>query len=77
MRRIGVATLSVLALAAALSGGAAAVGLPNPASAYCLEIGGTLEMREETGGTVGYCRLPDGRVVEEWTLFRQSHPAAR
>jgi len=48
-----------------------ALGLANPASVHCADLGGTLEMREEANGTVGYCHLPDGRVVEEWTLFRE------
>jgi putative hemolysin len=50
-----------------------AIGKPNPASAYCIEQGGTLEIRDEEGGQVGYCHLPDGRVVEEWELFRAAH----
>jgi hypothetical protein len=50
------------------------VGLANPASVYCAKIGGTLELREEAGGTTGYCHLPDGRVVEEWTLYRAAQP---
>jgi putative hemolysin len=29
-----------------------------------------VELRSEPNGTVGYCHLPDGRVVEEWALFR-------
>jgi putative hemolysin len=31
-------------------------------------------MRTEAGGEAGYCRLPDGRVVEEWELFRTEGP---
>ena len=50
-----------------------AIGTPNPASAYCVELGGTLEIKDEEGGQVGYCHLPDGRVVEEWELFRSAH----
>jgi uncharacterized protein len=46
--------------------------IPNPASAYCVEQGGTVEMVEESGGTVGYCNLPDGTRVEEWQYFRDS-----
>lgn len=46
------------------------IGMPNPASQYCVELGGRLEIRNDTGGQVGYCHLPDGRVVEEWALFR-------
>lgn len=48
------------------------IGMPNPASTYCVKQGGTLEIRTESGGQVGYCHLPDGRVVEEWTLFRSA-----
>lgn len=46
------------------------VGLANPASVYCVEQGGTVEIVDEEGGQVGYCNLPDGRRVEEWELFR-------
>lgn len=48
----------------------AGAGLANPASQYCVSVGGELEIRTEASGEVGYCHLPDGRVVEEWTLFR-------
>lgn len=48
------------------------LGMTNPASTYCVKQGGTLEIRTEPGGQVGYCHLPDGRVVEEWTLFRSA-----
>ncbi len=46
------------------------VGLPNPASVYCEEQGGTLEMREGEGGTYGVCRFDDGSECEEWAYFR-------
>jgi uncharacterized protein len=46
------------------------VGLPNPASEFCVEQGGRLEIRQEAEGDVGYCHLPDGRVIEEWSFFR-------
>lgn len=49
-----------------------AVGLANPASTHCLSRGGKLEIRKDAqGGEAGFCHLPDGRVIEEWTLFRQ------
>jgi hypothetical protein len=51
-----------------------AVGLANPASQFCIDKGGTLEIRDEAGGQAGYCTLPDGRVVEEWELFRSEGP---
>ena len=47
------------------------VGLPNPASVYCEENGGTVEIREdESGGQVGYCIFPDGSECDEWAYFR-------
>ncbi|EXT49420.1 peptidase inhibitor I78 family protein [Acinetobacter sp. 25977_4] len=45
---------------------------PKPASQYCVEQGGKLEIRNETNGQVGYCHLPNGQVVEEWKLFRDN-----
>lgn len=44
----------------------------NPASTHCIELGGTLEMRETVAGQAGYCHLPDGNVCEEWALFRDN-----
>jgi len=50
--------------------GGAQIG--NPASQYCVDQGGTLEMVDETAGQVGYCNLPDGTHIEEWEYFRAS-----
>jgi putative hemolysin len=50
--------------------------IANPASVYCEEQGGTVEMVEEAGGTVGYCNLPDGTRIEEWEYYRQANPDA-
>lgn len=47
--------------------------MANPASVYCAKVGGKLEIRSEAAGEVGYCHLPDGRVIEEWALFRQEN----
>jgi putative hemolysin len=60
-----------LAAAAILSGCTAGeeIGMPNPASVYCEEQGGTLEMREGEGGTVGFCIFEDGSECEEWAFF--------
>lgn len=49
-------------------------GLSNPASLYCASVGGTVTIRNEGGGQVGYCTLPDGRTVEEWQLYRSANP---
>lgn len=52
--------------------------LANPASAYCEEHGGTLEIRTEAGGQVGYCKFADGSECEEWAFFRgECLPAAQ
>lgn len=57
------------------------VGIANPASVFCEEKGGTVEIHEEAAGQVGFCHLPDGRILEEWAFFRsqtdsQTHSAA-
>ncbi|HEX9858391.1 MAG TPA: DUF333 domain-containing protein [Paracoccaceae bacterium] len=49
-------------------------GLANPAAVYCAKLGGRLEIRAEPGGEAGYCHLPDGTTVEEWTLYRDNNP---
>ncbi|MEN9804087.1 MAG: hypothetical protein RIS41_934 [Actinomycetota bacterium] len=51
------------------------VGIANPASEFCVEQGGTVEIVEEEGGQVGYCNLPDGSRIEEWEYFRANSPA--
>jgi uncharacterized protein len=48
------------------------IGSPNPASKYCMDQGGKLEIRESAQGQTGYCHLSDGKVVEEWELFRST-----
>ncbi|MCL1124407.1 putative hemolysin [Shewanella surugensis] len=50
------------------------LGLKNPASQYCVSLGGSLDIKTEKTGQVGYCTLPGGKVIEEWTLFRRDHP---
>jgi len=46
-------------------------GLANPASVYCEENGGELEIREdESGGQVGYCVFQDGSECEKWAYYR-------
>lgn len=50
-----------------------AIGMANPASTHCVEKGGKLEIRNEKAGAVGYCHLPDGRVIEEWKFFRSEN----
>ncbi len=48
-----------------------AIGMPNPASAYCAQNGGKLEIRKDAqGGEYGVCIFADGSECEEWAFFR-------
>ena len=49
---------------------AQAVGMANPASVHCGKIGGVSEIRTGPAGQYGMCKLPDGKVCEEWALYR-------
>lgn len=46
------------------------IGMANPASQYCIEQGGQSEIRNEANGQVGYCKLANSQVIEEWAFFR-------
>lgn len=46
-------------------------GLANPASVYCEQQGGHLEIRTDaSGGQAGYCLFADGSECDEWAYFR-------
>ena len=49
------------------------VGMANPASAYCAQQGGKGELVTTAAGQSSNCHLPDGRVVDEWVLYRAAH----
>lgn len=44
--------------------------LANPASTYCIENGGDLNIVDTNEGQVGYCSFPNGKSCEEWAFFR-------
>jgi putative hemolysin len=45
--------------------------MPNPASVYCEQNGGDLELRQDaSGGVAGICVFPDGSECDEWAYFR-------
>ena len=45
--------------------------MPNPASVYCEENGGSLEIRKDAeGNEYGYCIFPDGSECDEWAYYR-------
>jgi putative hemolysin len=46
-------------------------GLPNPASVYCVEQGGTSEIRTDAqGAQTGFCVFSDGSECDEWAFMR-------
>ena len=46
------------------------IQLANPASTYCIEQGGTLEIRKDAqGNETGYCVFSDGSECEEWAFY--------
>lgn len=46
------------------------IGMPNPASVFCTQSGGTLEIAQTPQGEQGICRFPNGSSCEEWALYR-------
>jgi uncharacterized protein len=50
------------------------IGMADPASVNCGKQGGKLEFRTTSAGQITFCHLPDGRVVEEWALYRETNP---
>jgi putative hemolysin len=45
--------------------------MPNPASVFCEENGGRLEIRQDaSGGEAGVCIFPDGSECDEWAFSR-------
>ena len=50
----------------------AQAGIANPASVYCGEVGGKLEIKKDaSGGEYGMCTFDNGTSCEEWALFRK------
>jgi uncharacterized protein len=63
-------SIGLILLAVLVVGPESAWALANPASVFCVQSGGKSEIRNGPRGQYGVCRLPDGRVVEEWKYFR-------
>jgi len=68
------ASLCMVGLAGCATSTEPSVGMANPASVYCGELGGQVEMVQTSSGQVGICLLPNGLRIEEWTLYRRDHP---
>ena len=71
-RSIGFILLATLAIAPE-----SAWALANPASVFCVQSGGKSEIRNGARGQYGVCRLPDGRVVDEWAYYRKMKGKSR
>lgn len=67
---------SILMLGCTVSGPDSIMGLqlPNPASVYCIERGGSINIKESPQGDVTTCVLSDGTEIDEWVYYRQNHP---
>ncbi len=78
MKRLIIAVLIVMAVLTGCAKQAPTVEentqLANPASEYCVEMGGTLQIKDTPEGQVGYCTLADGTVCEEWAYLRDQCP---
>lgn len=48
--------------------------LPNPASVYCEQQGGVLEIVDTPAGQQGMCVLPSGIRCDEWAFYRGECP---
>ncbi len=45
-------------------------GIANPASVNCVNLGGTLEIKDSAAGQYGMCTFANNTTCEEWALFR-------
>lgn len=50
------------------------IEMPNPAAVYCEQQGGTLMPVQTPQGVRSDCKLPNGEIIDEWTLWRRDHP---
>jgi putative hemolysin len=73
---ISIVVTSVLFVGCTMSGPDPIMGLqlPNPASVYCIERGGSINIKESPQGDVTTCVLSDGTKIDEWAYYRQNHP---
>lgn len=61
----------ILSTLAVLDAAPMGVGMANPASVYCEEQGGQLDIRTDAqGGQYGVCIFADGSECDEWAFFR-------
>lgn len=46
------------------------VQIANPATVFCFENDGTIEMVTTESGQIGMCKLANGAMCDEWEYFR-------
>jgi len=46
----------------------------NPATDWCLHVGGKPSQVKSEAGVTGYCTLPSGERIEQWALYHRDHP---
>lgn len=71
MKALSILALPVLALTACAAAGP---DMPNPASRFCQDLGGQSQIRATGQGQQGFCLMPDGRLIDEWDLWRSRNP---
>jgi putative hemolysin len=49
---------------------APSAGIANPASVFCTENGGSLQIRRGLSGEAGYCVFSNISECEEWAFYR-------
>ncbi|WP_392562104.1 DUF333 domain-containing protein [Orbus sturtevantii] len=49
------------------------ISMANPASEYCESIGGKVQIVNDPKGAYGLCHLPNGEVIDEWSLFNANN----
>ena len=52
-------------------GTSAAFAMPNPATEFCLQLGGTSIRNQGTGEVPSLCKFAGGGQIEQWTLYRE------
>jgi putative hemolysin len=70
-RMIGSFSVLVVLAMVPTSAWAQGFGIANPAAVFCVTSGGKSEIRNGPKGQYGVCRLPNGRVVDEWAYYRK------
>ena len=74
MKRIYIGLLIIAIVATVGCGQKQSSQMANPASVYCEDQGGRLEILDEQGGQRGICHLKDGTTCDEWQYYRGECP---